>query len=596
MKCLIRKVIRKSAAGQVHQDSTVETEMLTIGRAAGQHVFLSDMQVALEHAVIKPLGKGRFGLQACGANQIRVNRRILQSAIVTPGDKLGIGHATLSVIAPPAGYDLAIEILLMTSDVAKPRDGVGALSLKAAGASARPWAWLLFLLVLGLGLGIPLFAGIRTMQAHAQLDAHSRGTTAESNTMLAVMPESANLPGNGLWSPGPMSEAHRFIGKDCARCHTAPFVPVQNSACLSCHINLAAHGDSAVALAAVDFKQSRCTACHQEHSRGEATLVSSASSTCTDCHAHPHTRMSGSTLPAVDDFGGNHPQFRVALLQLGDDWHFSTHMVSMDDARPERMPGLKFPHDKHLVATGIKRSDGSLEMLTCGSCHIPDPGKVGFLPQTFEQQCQRCHELSFEATDPGARLPHGNVQAAWSFLQGYYARLALAGGVNAPGAPAAVMAYRRPDQVLAPNERQAALAWADEKAATAATEVFSYRLCVTCHVVRQAAGGETPWVIAPVMQQTHWFPSAAFVHGTHATMSCDSCHAARLSKTNEDVLMPKIAVCRECHAGGSAATSGMEASSNCINCHAFHKALRHTMAGSFVPADFLVQPLVSHPH
>ncbi len=305
--------------------------------------------------------------------------------------------------------------------------------------------------------------------------------------------------------------------------------------------------------------------------------------------------MAESTLPPVTDFGTDHPQFRVALLQLDADWRVSTHPVSMDEAKLVRMPGLKFPHDVHLTAAGVKRADGSLEAMSCASCHTPDRGKVGFQPMTYKQHCQRCHELSFEPGDPGTQLPHGNVQAVWLFLQGYYSRLALSGGVHDAGAPAAVAAYRRPNEELSAGERQAALSWADERSATIAREVFSYRLCVTCHQVREAPAGTTPpWQVAPVVQQDHWFAAATFNHGAHATMSCDSCHTARFSKTNAEVLMPKIAECRECHAARAA--SGMQVSSSCITCHAFHKAARHTMAGSLVPADFLVQPLVTPTH
>ena len=155
--------------------------------------------------------------------------------------------------------------------------------------------------------------------------------------------------------------------------------------------------------------------------------------------------------------------------------------------------------------------------------------------------------------------------------------------------------YRSPGQALSGGAREAALSWADAKTASVGREVFSYRLCVSCHQVREApAGSAAPWQIAPVSQQDHWFTGAAFNHGAHATMSCDSCHEVRRSKTNAEVLMPKIATCRECHAANAA--SGMQVSSSCITCHAFHKATRHSMAGSLVPADFLVQPLVTPGH
>lgn len=304
--------------------------------------------------------------------------------------------------------------------------------------------------------------------------------------------------------------------------------------------------------------------------------------------------MGTSKLPAVNDFGRDHPEFRVALLQLDADWQVSTVAASMDEPKLMRMPGLKFPHDVHLTAGGVKRSDGSLEAMSCASCHTPDRGKVGFEHQSYEQQCQRCHQLSFEPSDPGTQLPHGNVQAVWVFLQGYYSRLALSGGAHEAGVPAVVAAYRSPNQALSAGERQAALAWADGKATSVAREVFSYRLCVTCHQVREASVGTAPWQVAPVVQQDSWFTSGTFNHGAHATMSCDSCHAARYSKTNTDVLMPKIAECRQCHAARAA--SGMHISSGCITCHAFHKAQRHTLAGSLVSADFLVQPLVAPSH
>lgn len=594
MKCLIRRVLRRTSAGQVHQDSACDTETLTIGRAAGQQVFLPDMQVALRHAIIRPLSKDHFSLQAVGGNQLKVNRRIVQTATLKPGDAISLGRSRLALIPPPPGHDLALEILPMAEGAAGAHAGAGALTLKATGMNARPWAWLSFLVVLGLCLAVPLFIGYRVMEARAHMESTHRGTTAESTVMLANMETTPNLPNSETWSPGPLTTVHRFIGRDCARCHTTPFQPVDNAACLHCHVNLPAHADSDAALSVADLRQARCSACHQEH-MGNAALIGTDDRTCTACHADPHVRMAGSSVPAVKDFAHDHPEFRVALLQLDADWHSSTRPAALDTPGLLRMPGLKFPHDVHLTPGGVKRSDGSLEAMSCASCHVPDPGKVGFKPQSYAQQCQRCHELSFEPSDPRARLPHGSAEVAWQFLQGYYARLALAGGVHAAGAPAAVAGFRAPGQALSGGERQAALGWADAKTASVAREVFSYRLCVTCHQVREATAGSTaPWQVAPVVQQDRWFPAAAFNHGTHATMSCDSCHAVRRSKTNAEVLMPRIATCRQCHAASAA--TGMRVSSTCITCHDFHKATRHSMAGSLVPADFLVQPLVTPSH
>jgi hypothetical protein len=76
------------------------------------------------------------------------------------------------------------------------------------------------------------------------------------------------------------------------------------------------------------------------------------------------------------------------------------------------------------------------------------------------------------------------------------------------------------------------------------------------------------WKIAPVRLTQNWMPRARFNHAAHITQPCTSCHnTAEHSKRSSDILMPRIAKCRECH-GDASDTSKL--SSDCVMCHRFH--------------------------
>jgi hypothetical protein len=58
-------------------------------------------------------------------------------------------------------------------------------------------------------------------------------------------------------------------------------------------------------------------------------------------------------------------------------------------------------------------------------------------------------------------------------------------------------------------------------------------------------------------------------------MNCIDCHeGAPVSKASNDLLIPGIDNCRECHAGAHA--SGKVAST-CIACHAYHRSSELTL-------------------
>lgn len=63
-------------------------------------------------------------------------------------------------------------------------------------------------------------------------------------------------------TPGPLSDAHAFIGNDCAACHT-PHTGVATQKCVSCHAN----SEHLLSTPATAFHATvgSCTGCHIEH-------------------------------------------------------------------------------------------------------------------------------------------------------------------------------------------------------------------------------------------------------------------------------------------------------------------------------------------
>jgi hypothetical protein len=122
------------------------------------------------------------------------------------------------------------------------------------------------------------------------------------------------------------------------------------------------------------------------------------------------------------------------------------------------------------------------------------------------------------------------------------------------------------------------------------------------------AGASGDYAIAPVAVTELWLPRGEFRHATHATSACHVCHPAAAayqppeapgferpawsepgstgpfvlldvaglaelglepSQTSEDVLVPGVAACKECH--GGAAPGPARVSSECLLCHPFHR-------------------------
>ena len=547
MRWLVRRVLKQGKGAVSYEEDVHYGDMLSIGRAADQAIFLSDLRAALYHARVTALSPGKYKIESLILAGIRVNGQIAYGTTGAAGTTIEIGPTRITLLDPPRDFDAAVEVA--TLDKAETATAqmrrAQPTRLGQTWLSKRRPSWILFVCVLVLGLLLPAAshwsAGLGRLLAHSP------------------------LPTTASWNPGPLDPAHRYFGSDCKQCHPRAFLTVRDDACLTCHKTIAAHADPAhFNLPALG--EARCASCHQDH-QGLVGLVRSDQRLCSDCHGDLPARTGGaSQLAAVRDFGSAHPEFRVRLPAWDANGAFAPQLTTLGAGLQENS-GLKFNHQKHLKpdlnAPKGKRS------LTCASCHRPDAGGLRMQPIAFEALCHDCHTLGFDTFAPGREVPHARVAEVSFMLQDYYAKLALEGGYNDAAAPGFVQQRCRPgDPELSRQQQIEGLAWAREKAARVADSVFTGRACVTCHTVTRPAAG-ADWKIAPVRVAGQWYGAAKFTHAKHATMGCADCHKAESSTRASDLLIPDIANCRQCHAGERGAG---KVASTCIDCHGYHQS------------------------
>ena len=525
MRALIR-FLRRGPAGALDQkEKLYDGDVVTLGRATDQVVQFKDRRVALAHARIV-LRSGQPVVLSHVPGGVLVNGTLQREARLRVGDTVTLGANILRILEPPAGCDVAFSFEL---DADARSDDVASeplrLRLGDLGFSKRRWSWALFLGVLLVSLAIPT-AGVRSPALQATLRA-------------------SLLPDDHFWSPGPLSRVHQAQSGRCETCHERPFQRVRNEACLACHAtNLHQHANASAS--APD--ETRCASCHSEHHE-PAALVRENPAVCVDCHRDLKVVSSAAAVtPQVTDFGTDHPAFGVP---------------------PREASGLTFPHDVHLDKAGIRTATGDT-VLSCNDCHVLEPGGARFRPLQMQRDCGACHLLNFDPAYPDRVVPHGRAQDVTAFLVDHYSRRFLESYADPLARPAIA---RRAGPRPSAADRERLLRDARVQAGRVARDLFERRSCSQCHAVSTTGSSPEVWQVEPVKLKTSWFPAARFSHAAHGTAltRCETCHQAPGSRAATDVLLPAIATCRECHAGGdSGATPVNRITSTCILCHDFH--------------------------
>ncbi len=324
----------------------------------------------------------------------------------------------------------------------------------------------------------------------------------------------------------PVSNHHRMIANACERCHDTLFTGASDSRCLSCHtVGSHARAFTSKKVQAVD----RCASCHKEH-HGQRSLVPADSPLCTKCHSQIAKVLPETRQPSVNDFA-HHPEF----------------------ALPPDTGLLKFSHAEHLG--NLQKEGAAPETLTCGTCHVRAADGKSFTPIAFARNCQRCHRLQADPRIKGTPIPHGNVEHAIEVIRAALAEFYL----NAPEGGH--------DSAAKLRERVAS------ETRDIIDGVFTEQDgCKRCHEVTVTGTPGSPDVkqynVEPPLLRTHWLSAALFDHGVHRQTACEQCHTrARGSTTASDLLIPGIAVCRDCHADPGTPD---KLESPCVECHVYH--------------------------
>jgi predicted CXXCH cytochrome family protein len=550
MRWLIRRVLKKGKSSISYEDDIHYGEVLSIGRAADQAIFLPDLRAALNHASVTSIGNGKYRVESLIIAGIRVNGEITYSITVGAGAVIELGSTRLTLLDTRGEYDAAVEVAAIDkseqAEIISRRKKPTTLS--QTWISKRWPSWVGFLVVLVFGLLLPAATHV----------------VPGLNNILHYSP----FPSTAFWNPGEIDSAHQYFARDCTRCHQNAFLMVRDKACTSCHVKTKAHADPAK-FNIPALGDARCGTCHQDHN-GANGMISKDQRLCAGCHADLKVRTGGaSQIADISDFGTAHPQFHVSLPAWSADNQFTPKSMVWASGLKENS-GLKFNHEKHLKADGLNTPDGR-KVLTCENCHQPDAAGAAMKPIAFETMCHECHKLGFDTLAPDREVPHAKVEAVAYTLDEFYARRGLEGGYADAQAPTIVQQRRRPGSPpLSRQEQVEALAWARDRAREAARTLFTGKACVTCHSISPPAGADGTWRVAPVRVSGVWYVEANFNHAKHQTQACVDCHeGAPKSVASNDLLIPGIENCRQCHGGARA--RGMVAST-CIACHDYHRS------------------------
>ena len=387
--------------------------------------------------------------------------------------------------------------------------------------------------------------------------------------------------GRDAVSGGAVSNHHRLIESDCAKCHASPFGAVPDEKCASCHV-VNPHTKAMPELVHPELK-ARCASCHKEH-HGEASLVLNDSLLCTGCHSRISKLAPSTAQPSIPDFA-HHPEFAVLA------WRGSMPALvksRLDEPNLRDGNQLKFSHAAHLGRTG---AEGQLS-LKCQSCHVTGDDGKQIQPLSYARHCQRCHPIKFDDRLKDSFLPHGDAKKAFLFIKAELARLHVERGLD-PGSPKSLSenpsveprkpgrrrerATRRDRRLTTQTESEVDLGIdakkLDEESREAELGLFTPGgACFMCHDVEKVAPSETPnqprfAVLSPRLPAKK-MPAARFDHDAHRLASCESCHGnVRESSSASDILLPRIARCRECHADPG---KPGKIDSPCLQCHGHH--------------------------
>jgi predicted CXXCH cytochrome family protein len=575
--------LTQRGAAVMRKAQRASAEQVRLGRGTDNEIPLVDIRLGL-HAAMLTAREDGIAIERLGTAPLVVNGETKETALLRVGDQIMLGPYKIGVLAPAEGADCALQIE-MAQELGTARERLqqhARIGLDHTGANKRVASWIGFVVLAIVCLALPIivyWAGWLPSDRQAT-------TTPTVPTVVGLS-----------WNPGQFSNSHRFFSSNCATCHENSFTRVTDRTCLACHSQIGSHlrPDIELGTFRTRMAESRCVDCHTEH-RGVRGSVIRSAELCLDCHRDLDKTAPAAGVQAATGYPDGHPQFRATLV--GDSSNRQLVRAKLDQGSvPVDHPGIKFSHALHLnpqIFAGLP-----LTVPLCSECHVAEPSGQGFLPITFKDRCQSCHQLRFDKVDlpwQDARVPHGDDTVVFAAVWNFYAAQALERGIAEPAAD------QRRGPGMPPAEPSVvppeALTWVSDKWTAALAVIFDAKSgCGECHdgtgpnrafdthkiLETLVQAKRTPLhAVAPVMLQTRYLPNSVFDHARHRGVACEECHIGRKTGGSvppdgnvlslEDVnrvALPGIETCERCHAGEDAS---LGTASTCVTCHVFHRA------------------------
>ena len=557
MKLVLRTLQRKSSGDIVTRDTTISGAPIRLGRGADVEIFLNDPRALLHQATLAERDGGIY-LDAAGRTPVKIDGHLVTSGRINVGDSFEVGPYALQLLATPddsdADYIVTLELVHPLENIRDALSERSTLSVEDLGLRAKPWAIGLGLLIAILFIAIPLVEHFSGEAKRAALEVDGPRTVKEirdaNHNNKSILPVSLRQ----FWQAGHLSSSHQILSVDCSACHQEPFQQVSNETCSSCHSDSHEHVD-VNKFPGASISETSCQSCHKEH-EGAENLVLNSETFCSDCHGNIASVTDGqSELSNIISFEDHGPFY-------------------YEEANNKPKSGLKFSHKQHLAEEGMKVPDGSIgerRVLSCDSCHKADVTGTVMAQPEFEKVCADCHSLRFEPNAPDRMIPHGDVAAAKQYIRDAYASIALYGGFKPQKGEKVPSVVRRiPGSKTTDLQKQEGLKWAQEKANQVIGGHFGKKLCGECHDVIEDNKNPLNWGLVEAPTASLYLKKGQFNHAPHTTSDCLECHAADQSEKADDLLLPSVNTCKDCHGG----EHGSLVPTTCTSCHGFHKEIK----------------------
>ncbi len=586
MSCTIRNLKRSPTGRESIRERDYPGPEITLGRDMECDVQMEDLSVALRHSTLSHDAQGHVYLNINPKQRALVDNKMCTGRVgpLQVGSVIKVGIYTLTIEPPRENAQLVAVLEAIAREGPKPADldVKGVFGLGRALPSKRMMAWVFSLAIMLLCLALPV-----------HVHQNPTGKLAE------LSPFQSDL----FWNGGEISLMHSNLKSDCSSCHVNGWESVKDATCEGCHEGVSDHASMSdmskaraeregfgamLDMVSESFGRplDRCTSCHVEHN-DRAHIMPSDQALCSSCHVDLDTRLPDTKLYNVGDFGHSHPQFRPVVIVEPSEGKPVTQRLSLDE-NPKGFSGLKFPHDVHLSRTsGVAQMASTLgqqfafsDGVDCADCHREEAGGALFEPVTMTQDCAMCHSITFENDDGVSRtLRHGQPQEVIASMRDFYDAKALG---NIRDAEMNSTTRRRPGRAAAlrtVNRRELAFKRSDELTIAKVDAIFSEGgACYDCHVIDRPEELSTlDFKVRPISVSDAFYPRSPFDHAAHEIkgLNCESCHAVQSSSLSDDILLPKIELCRDCHVGEESYRKGgvfAEGTfpTNCLTCHAFH--------------------------